>query len=268
MDNSDFEISVNGNGSLQLAAGTNYNDVNTATSMPSAVNGSRHTLGLTFDGQTLKSYFDASNIASASRLTGTTTAAGTLRIGTRDDAYWQHFVGDMSYVIVYNRTLSAVEIAHNQTARDITLIDCNDASASSHPLNTWYKDVDADGYSDGVTVQQCAQPTNYKLATALTATTGDCNDADDLLNPATIWYSDDDGDSFADGVSQVQCTDPGATRYLPSQLIGTANTAYSLNLTSGLVGHWSFDSNDGDDESGNGNTGTAISTPVYNAGKL
>lgn len=84
----------------------------------------------------------------------------------------------------------------------------------------------------------------------------DCDNSNDLLHPATIWYSDEDGDGFSDGSENPKCLDPGATWYLSSQLIGTANTAYSLNLTSGLVGHWSFDSNDGDDDSGNGNHGT------------
>lgn len=135
--------------------------------------------------------------------------------------------------------------------------DCNDASAVYHALTKRYKDLDNDGYSDGTMIEQCGQPTNYKLATQLTATTGDCDETNDLLNAGTIRYQDSDGDGFSDGTTSGACTDPGTVWYLPSQLLGTAGTG--LTLTNGLIGYRSFDGNNGNDRSGNGHTGTVYS---------
>lgn len=99
------------------------------------------------------------------------------------------------------------------------IIDCNDSDNSFHGVTKRYKDADNDGYSDGTMLMQCAQPTNYKLATNLIATTGDCDDADARINAATIRYSDDDADGFSDGVTQTVCTDPGVTWYMSHELI-------------------------------------------------
>ena len=56
---------------------------------------------------------------------------------------------------------------------------------TSEPRQTFYKDIDNDGYSNGVTISVplCAQPEGYKRATDLTATTGDCNDNDNTIYP-------------------------------------------------------------------------------------
>jgi hypothetical protein len=42
--------------------------------------------------------------------------AGDLNIGTRDDAYFQHFVGDVAIIQIYNRILTSIEIAQNFNA--------------------------------------------------------------------------------------------------------------------------------------------------------
>jgi Putative metal-binding motif/Secretion system C-terminal sorting domain/HYR domain len=44
---------------------------------------------------------------------------------------------------------------------------------------TWYKDLDGDGYTDGVTQVSCAQPTGFVAS----ATAGDCNDSDGTIHP-------------------------------------------------------------------------------------
>lgn len=115
MDNSDFELSIKQSGSTSLwfAAGTNYNDVNISLVQASAVNGNWHQMGLTFDGQTLLGYFDSSRVGTITRGSSTTTAAGTLRIGARDDFYWEHFFGDIAQVMLYNRVLTPTEIQQN-----------------------------------------------------------------------------------------------------------------------------------------------------------
>ena len=115
-------------------------------------------------------------------------------------------------------------------------------------------------------LMQCAQPAGYKLASALTALSGDCDDTNDLLHPATIRYLDTDGDGFSNGTSSGACVDPGAVRYLPSQLVGTAGTG--LGLTNGLVGYRTFDGNNGNDKSGNGYTGSLTGNIYFTGGKL
>ncbi len=62
--------------------------------------------------------------------------------------------------------------------------DCNDDDALEHPGQTWYADVDGDGYSDGTTnTISCTRPVGYKISTELTATSGDCNDNDSTVHP-------------------------------------------------------------------------------------
>ena len=117
MNNSDFELSINGSSQLFIAAGTNWNDINANTgSQNNATNGNWHQIGLTFNGINLIGYFDGVQVTSNTRATATTTAAGTLRIGTRDDAAAQHFVGDISSVYIYSKVLSAAEVQQNYNA--------------------------------------------------------------------------------------------------------------------------------------------------------
>lgn len=89
----------------------------------------------------------------------------------------------------------------------------------SHPVTqTFYKDADGDGYSDGTTLDDCVPPVDYYLASQLIATNGDCDDNDPLVNPGateicngiddncdgniddvlTTYYADQDSDGFGD----------------------------------------------------------------------
>lgn len=112
MQNSDFELSVNQT-TLFYAAGSNFNDINTSIVNASSANGNWHNMGLTYDGNNLKAYFDVSNVANATRGSVVNTEAGPLNIGTRNDAFFQHFVGDISTVTIYNKVLSDIEILQN-----------------------------------------------------------------------------------------------------------------------------------------------------------
>ncbi len=62
-------------------------------------------------------------------------------------------------------------------------IDCNDSNPLEHPNQTWYQDVDGDGYSSGNMIVQCSRPVGYKAASELIATSGDCNDNNPNIHP-------------------------------------------------------------------------------------
>jgi hypothetical protein len=65
--------------------------------------------------------------------------------------------------------------------------DCNDSNALEFPGQTWYKDEDNDGYSDGTIEVSCKRPSiKYKALPNLTAVTGDCKDADKSVNPGAV----------------------------------------------------------------------------------
>jgi hypothetical protein len=113
MDNSDFELSVNKTNEFWVAAGTNFNDILATGALSSIADGNWHNMGLTFDGQNLKGFFDSRQVVSNTRGSPTTTAAGTLRIGTRDDLYAHHLYGDMAIISIYNKALSLDEIRQN-----------------------------------------------------------------------------------------------------------------------------------------------------------
>lgn len=116
MQNSDFELSVN-QSALYYAAGSNYNDINASIANGSSTNGTWHHMGLTYDGNNLKGYFDASNVANNTRGSIVNTESGPLNIGTRNDAFFQHFVGDLSIISIYNKVLSSEEILQNYNAQ-------------------------------------------------------------------------------------------------------------------------------------------------------
>lgn len=92
---------------------------------------------------------------------------------------------------------------------------------STMPEQTWYKDADNDGYSDGNTLIADTQPDGYKLAEDLVETSGDCNDDDDAINPATVWFKDTDNDGYSDGTTLTQCDQPTGFK-LPGDLIATS----------------------------------------------
>lgn len=70
--------------------------------------------------------------------------------------------------------------------------------------NLWYKDIDGDGYTDGITQTSCFQPTGFVASAQM----GDCNDYDADEYPGQIWYEDMDGDGYGSGFSMPACQRP------------------------------------------------------------
>ena len=97
--------------------------------------------------------------------------------------------------------------------------------AAGSASQTWYKDVDNDGFSDGVTQVSCPQPPGYKQLAQLNAhpngTNIDCNDNDPLQKPGQVWYKDQDNDGYSSGNTLVQCLQPAGYK-AAIQLIATS----------------------------------------------
>ncbi len=83
--------------------------------------------------------------------------------------------------------------------------DC-DGSIDDGVLITWYKDADNDGFSDGASLTQCAQPTGYKLAANLTAISSDCKDDDATIHPNATEMCDGK-DNDCDNLTDEGCSD-------------------------------------------------------------
>ena len=74
--------------------------------------------------------------------------------------------------------LSATDDAFpNQLTSNVTI------TINFEQKETWYKDSDNDGYSDGTSQLLCSRPSGFKLASELAATSGDCNDESATINP-------------------------------------------------------------------------------------
>ncbi len=91
---------------------------------------------------------------------------------------------------------------------DGKVIDCNDANPLEKPGQTWYKDSDNDGYSDGISVTQCLRPSGYKTSGELSGISGDCNDNNPNIKPGV-------SDSVCNGVDD-NCDGRVDEGYVPS----------------------------------------------------
>jgi hypothetical protein len=104
----------------------------------------------------------------------------------------------------------------------------NAINVTVQPNQTWFKDADNDGFSDGTSQSNCVRPTGFKLASELTATSGDCDDNNPALNPNTVWFKDADNDGFSDGTQQTQCARPTGFK-LATELTATSGDCNDNN---------------------------------------
>ncbi len=93
-------------------------------------------------------------------------------------------------------------------------------------IQTWWKDMDGDGYTDGVSQTTCFQPTGY----VSNATPGDCNDYDSSEHPGQSWYDDQDGDGYGTGAWQTGCLRPFGCN-LSIELASTSGDCNDSNPT-------------------------------------
>ncbi len=105
----------------------------------------------------------------------------------------------------------------NEIYADCTVV------ASFCLLQTWYKDMDEDDYSDGTTLSACDQPAGYQLAGSLTATSGDCNDNDATINPGATEIAGDGVDQNCDG-TEVCYKDADDDGYRPDSTSTVTST--------------------------------------------
>lgn len=104
-----FQIGFDG-----YAAGTAYNNINIGGDRTATLN-TWVCDALTFNGTNLIGYRNGLQAGTASR-SATTIAGGTLNIGTRNDAFAAHYVGNIAIIQIYNRVLSATEVLQNFNA--------------------------------------------------------------------------------------------------------------------------------------------------------
>ena len=100
-------------------------------------------------------------------------------------------------VFVLACSLSAGYVSNNA--------DCNDSDSKEHPNQTWYKDTDRDGYSDGTeNTTSCARPAGFKVASELKAMTSDCDDGNASIYPGALELCDGK-DNDCDGSIDDSC---------------------------------------------------------------
>lgn len=114
-----------------------------------------------------------------------------------------------------------------QTTGDYSAIvkDFNGCSTTSntvtiHPMPTWYKDKDGDGYATGEFITQCAKPTDYRRADSLIALAGDCNDNDPNAHEAVP--------NIKISSSQLSCASGGIT--FTAEVIGSGDLHYQWKV--------------------------------------
>ncbi|MFA6475448.1 MAG: integrin alpha [Patescibacteria group bacterium] len=142
----------------------------------------------------------------------------------------------------------------------ITSTDCNDADATVHSNQTYYRDADLDGLGDlattsvvcsmtvtagYVTNSTDTNDTDYDNDGSITST--DCNDADATIHENQTYYRDEDNDSLGDPndtISICSFTTPDGYVINGNETNDTGSVAYVLGTNTGPGIISLYDSND------------------------
>lgn len=113
MSTDKFNLTLYTNG-VAGGAGNDYQEAY-AQYTDSGRNVGWHHLGITFDGKLTRLYYDGIH-RSSNWIYGNwdrTITGGSLRLGTRNDAYSEHYIGDISMVQIHDVPLTAKEVKAN-----------------------------------------------------------------------------------------------------------------------------------------------------------
>ncbi len=133
-----------------------------------------------------------------------TTAAGNLEMWGPNATNWG----------LDNRQLTVTTVTCTDNDGDgfcAETDDCNDNDPLEFPGQTWYADLDGDGYSSGAITVQCARPAGNYVAAELTATSGDCDDNNAAINPAASDATCDGVDNNCNGTADEGYVAPSTT---------------------------------------------------------
>ena len=115
--------------------------------------------------------------------------------------------------------------------------DCDDNDPNAFPGQTWYKDADDDGYSNGTYTNSCLRPPGYKTAAELAQTNGDCNDNSPSIHPGATELCngiDEDCDGEVDEGASGGATYTGSVSFNTQAQLDAWPACYSTiqgNLT-------------------------------------
>lgn len=113
MSTDDFNLTLANGTNIGGGAGNSYLDSYSTSNQPDSRTG-WHYLGITFNGSHSKLYYDGELVNIGYYNRGTTNiSGGVLRLGTRNDANSEHYIGDISVVQIYSRYLSEQEVLTN-----------------------------------------------------------------------------------------------------------------------------------------------------------
>lgn len=88
--------------------------------------------------------------------------------------------------------------------------DCNDGEGIEYPGQTWYKDADGDGHSDGSTnTESCSRPQDYFVESELQSLFGDNDDTDPTIYVGATEICDGKDNNQDGQIDELlNCTDP------------------------------------------------------------
>ncbi len=168
-------------------------------------------------------------------VTGSGTISGTLSNGQSFSGTAPTITVTVTPTVTTTYTIATLSDANcTSIAADRT----GSAVVTVTPAQTYFADIDGDGYSSGISLSACSPSTGYYLAGQLIATSGDCNDSNSDIYPTAdeycngvdedcdlaidegliffTYYQDNDGDGYGNPSVTVNACAPPAGYVLVS----------------------------------------------------